>query len=125
MLLALYLGQFMCMMRQWPQKVLNSFNATGSNCSQRRITSSNLTILHNIDSKVFTLRLVMGKIVGSIDVTISSTTTPDFDVERITRLFNMCYDNVQLSRKNREKAKNDEGNVVTMLVIVVLSKLQQ
>ena len=83
------------------QKVLNSYNVIGSNWSLRRIISSNITILHNIDIEAFSSRLVMGKIVEDE----SSNKSNDFNVDRFTQLFNMCYENVQVSRKNRERAK--------------------
>ena len=86
------------------QKVLNSYNVIGSNWSLRRIISSNITILHNIDSEAFSSRLVMGKIVNDDDDDDKPTSNA-FNADRFTQLFNMCYENVQLSRKNRERAK--------------------
>ena len=78
------------------QKVLNSYNVTGSNWSLRRIISSNLSILHNIDSMVFNQRLVKGRTLSNSDVTTEQQQqqqqVASFDSERFTKFFHMCYD---------------------------------
>ena len=57
------------------QKVLNSHNVTGSNRSLRRIISSNLSVLHNIDSKVFAQMLVKGRLPEPTTTTATSSAT--------------------------------------------------
>ena len=44
------------------QKVLNSFNVTGSNWSLRRIISSNISMVYDINSQTSLHRLVKGRI---------------------------------------------------------------
>ena len=68
------------------KKILNSY-VTGSNWSLRRIISSNLSILHNIDAKFFTQRLIKGK---SPAPSSSSPPVGLLDVDNFYRLFHMC-----------------------------------
>ena len=85
------------------QKVLNSYNVTGSNWSLHRIISSNLSVLYNIDSKVFSKRLVKGKLPEPSQLTADQQ-RKQFDYGRFTKLFHMCYEEIKITRKNQERA---------------------
>ena len=76
---------------------------TGSNWSLRRIVASNLSVLHNIDSKVFIQRLVKGKLPEPSQLTADQQ-RKQFDYGRFTKLFHMCYEEIKITRKNQERA---------------------
>ena len=83
------------------KKIGTCFNVVGSDWSLHRVISSTLSILHNINASVFTPRLVKGRLT---EETKEQQPAQKFDAEKFLRLFNMCYDSLQASRKIREKA---------------------
>lgn len=82
------------------RKVLNSFNVTGSNWSLRRIINLYLNIVYDVKSYSSISRLVKGRIpTKSLETNVS----PNNSGEKFAKLWEMCYQQVRLSRDIRIK----------------------
>ena len=86
------------------QKVINSYNVTGNNWSLRRIISCNLSILANIDYVLSSPRLIKGRLLAD-NYEQYHPQPQQFDADRFTNMFRVCYDSVQASRTVRERMK--------------------
>ena len=78
------------------QKVLNSFNVTGSNWSLRRIISSNISMVCHINSQTSLRRLVKGRIERKPQM-------PPRALIQFVQLFELCYDRLQVNRNQNNK----------------------
>ena len=80
------------------QHVLNSYNVIGSNWSLKRVLSFNVSAVYNTNFISSHERLVKGRLLKEEEDGYRGTS-----VKKITSLFHMVYEDLQVSRKNWDR----------------------